>query len=71
MRVVQTYVVRLLTDTENAQPLRGTLRCVTDEREYAFGDQEALLRLLHELIQRTWGTLPADGMSRSRSAPHD
>ena len=71
MRAVQTYVMRLLADTEDAQALRGTLGCVTDGRDYSFGDEGAFLRLLHELIQRALDTQPADGMSGSRPAPHD
>jgi hypothetical protein len=71
VRVVQTCVVRLLADTQDAQTLRGTLRCVTDERDYAFGDEGAFLRLLHELIRHALETQSVEGTRSPRSAPHD
>lgn len=46
MRTMQTYILRLLVDTETPHVIRGVIRAVEDDAEQAFGDGLALLALL-------------------------
>lgn len=49
MRIIQTFVLRLLLDTECPGELRGSLYCIADNSEYAFADAEALLAQLRQV----------------------
>jgi hypothetical protein len=52
MRTVQTLVLRLWVDTDEPQALRGAVRCVTEEQEHPFADEQALLSLLRQMAGR-------------------
>ncbi|MDE3088634.1 MAG: hypothetical protein KGJ80_04530 [Chloroflexota bacterium] len=49
MRTIQTFVLRLLMDSDAPETLRGALRSVADGTEMHFGDSQALLALLRRL----------------------
>lgn len=49
MRIIQTFVLRLLLDAECPGELRGSLYCIADNSEYAFADAEALLAQLRQV----------------------
>ena len=51
MRTIQTFILRLLADTEESQVLRGAVRCVSDDKEQTFTDAQSLLALLHGMCQ--------------------
>jgi hypothetical protein len=51
LRVIRTFILRLLIEADEAQQLRGTVCPVGDEQEYAFRDTQSLLHLLHQLVQ--------------------
>jgi len=51
MRTIQTFVLRLLADTEEPQMLRGAVRCVSANEEQTFADAQSLLALLHGMCQ--------------------
>jgi hypothetical protein len=49
MRTIQTYILRLLMDTEEPHALRGVIRAVANDEEHAFADEPALLYLLRRM----------------------
>ncbi len=49
MRIIRTFVLRLLVDTESLI-LRGTVRAVEEEAERPFVGEEALLALVREMV---------------------
>ncbi len=49
MRTIQTFVLRLFVDTDEPNTLRGSLRLISNEAEYAFVDARGLLDLLQQL----------------------
>ena len=51
MRTIQTFVLRLLVNTEEPQALRGAVRCVSDNEERTFADAQSLLALLRGMRQ--------------------
>ncbi len=53
MRTIQTFVLRLLVDTEDPRALRGAVRCVSDDEEQTFADAQSLLALLRGMCQAT------------------
>ncbi len=53
MRVVHTFVVRLLTDSEEPGALRGVVRAVADAQVHPFGDEPALLDILRVLVRES------------------
>ncbi len=48
MRIIRTFVLRLLIDTDEPERLRGSLRSILNDSEYPFADEQALLGLLSE-----------------------
>jgi hypothetical protein len=52
MRTIRTYILRLLTDTEEPHALRGVIRAVADDREQTFSDGQVLLTLLSQMGSR-------------------
>ncbi len=60
MRVVHTFVVRLLMDTEEPGTLRGVVRTVATAQDHTFTDEAMLLKLL-----RTFGKAPALSVARA------
>lgn len=51
MRVLKTFILRMLIDSETPHVLRGAVRAVADDEEYTFTDGQALLALLCEISQ--------------------
>jgi len=49
MRMMRTYILRLLVDAEEPHTLRGVIRTVTDGTEQSFADGQALLALLRRM----------------------
>ncbi len=49
MRTIQTFVLRLLIDSDSPEALRGVIRSVTDNEEFHFVDGQTLLTLLRRL----------------------
>lgn len=49
MRTIQTFVLRLLTNSEEPQALRGTIHAVSNGEEQPFADGPALLALLRQM----------------------
>ncbi|MEA3334857.1 MAG: hypothetical protein U9R25_03040 [Chloroflexota bacterium] len=69
MREIQTFVLRLLVDTDEPHALRGVLRAVVDDEEHSFTDEESLLPLLLRMSRGTVGSLAdCDGQE---SSPQD
>jgi len=59
MRTMQTYILRLLVDTETPHVVRGMIRAVEGDAEHAFGDGLALLALLCRMSDRNGQTASA------------
>lgn len=53
MRTVQTFILRLLVDTDHPQALHGTVQAVADGEARPFASLEALLTLLRRMGQDT------------------
>lgn len=53
MRTIQTFVLRLLTTSEEPQTLRGTIHAVSSGEEQPFTDGPALLALLRRMVNAT------------------
>jgi hypothetical protein len=51
MRVIHTCILRLFTDQDEPETLRGLLRSLPHGGEYTFKGDSALLELIHLLIQ--------------------
>jgi hypothetical protein len=49
VRVLKTFVLRLLIDSEAPHVLHGAVRAIADDEEYTFTDGQALLALLYEI----------------------
>jgi len=49
MRRIQTFILRLLLDTDDPHVLRGALRSVADDEDHPFASAQSLVNLLHEL----------------------
>ncbi len=45
MRTIQSFILRLLVDTDQPDTLHGSLRCVNDDTEQPFTDEAMLDRL--------------------------
>lgn len=61
MRLYQTYLVRLLIDTDPLNPeLRGSLQIIGDQRTYSFKSGLALLSLLKGFNQANVEGHPAN-----------
>ncbi len=67
MRTIQTFVLRLFVDTDEPNTLRGSLRLISNEAEYAFVDARGLLDLLQQLAAPSAETPSAE--SDSATAP--
>jgi len=50
MRIIRTFILRLLVDTESPL-LRGTVRAVEEDVEWPFVGEEALLALVREMVR--------------------
>ena len=59
MRKIQTFILRLLTNTDETQTLRGAVRAVADDEEQTFADEQALLALLRRMGHTTGGVAEA------------
>jgi hypothetical protein len=65
MRSTQTYILRLLIDTDDPKRLRGSIRSVIDGEERPFSGDETLLSLLHAWVDdsNTPSSFTATGIS--------
>ncbi len=52
MRTIQTFVLRLLTNADDPQALRGMLQAVASGEEQPFTDGPALLALLQQMASK-------------------
>jgi hypothetical protein len=52
MRTMQTFVLRLLVDSNEPQTLRGVIRSVASGEEHAFTAEQDLLAYLRDLLDR-------------------
>jgi len=62
VRTVETFVLRMLIDTEEPNALRGAVRTVANDEEHPFADERALLALLRQMCLaklRELGSAPA------------
>ncbi len=73
MRTIQTFVLRLFVDTDEPNTLRGSLRLISNEAEYAFVDARGLLDLLQQLAAPPAETSSAenDGATAPPTAQED
>jgi len=55
MHTIQTFILRLLVDTDEPQALRGTVRSVTDDEKHSFTDGPSLLALLRRMTHSITG----------------
>jgi hypothetical protein len=68
MRTIQSFILRLLVDTDQPEALHGVLRCVSDDTEQAFADETALVDLLRHWVNRSaQPSIPAT----STGEPHE
>jgi hypothetical protein len=51
MHTLHTFILRLMTDTDNPERLRGALQPLAEDNVYPFADEYALLGLLRQFIQ--------------------
>ncbi len=51
MRILKTFVLRLLIDSETPTTLRGAIRAIANDEEYTFTDGQTLLALLQQIGQ--------------------
>jgi hypothetical protein len=49
MRTIQTYILRLLVDSDEPHTVRGVIQAVADDEEQAFADGQALLTWLRRM----------------------
>ncbi len=66
MRTIQTFVLRLFVDTDEPNTLRGSLRLISNEAEYAFVDARGLLDLLQQLAAPPAEIHPAESDSAAK-----
>jgi len=53
VRSIQTFILRLLADSDEPQALRGMIRSVTNDSELSFTDESSLLAVLRRLAETT------------------
>lgn len=51
MRVIRTFILRLLIDAKEPYACRGTIQALTDDEKYPFVGEAALLSLVSRLAQ--------------------
>jgi hypothetical protein len=49
MRSIHVFVLRLLSNTDDPDGLRGVLRPLDDDNDYAFADGQSLMTLLKHM----------------------
>ena len=64
MRKIQTFILRLLMDTEESQALRGAVRFVSNAEEHTFADGQSLLALLRRMCQTSEPADEEEGAGR-------
>jgi len=50
LRVIRTFILRLLVNSSEPEALRGDLRPMPEGEAQPFPDEQALLALLHRLV---------------------
>jgi hypothetical protein len=65
MRTIQSFILRLLVDSDRPDMLHGSLRCVTDEYARPFMNERDLVILLHHLsaAEQTSSSISLDTFS--------
>ncbi len=58
MRVIRTFILRLLVNSAEPEALRGDLRPMPEGEAQPFPDEQALLALLHRLASPARESLP-------------
>jgi hypothetical protein len=53
MRTIQSFILRLLVDTDQPDTLHGLLRCVSDNSEQSFTDEAMLIAALRHWMNRS------------------
>ena len=53
MRVIRTFILRLLVNSAEPEALRGDLRPLPEGEAQPFPDEQALLALLHRMVIET------------------
>ena len=53
MRTIQSFILRLLVDTDQPDTLHGSLRCVSDDAEQSFMDEAMLIAVLRRWMNRS------------------
>jgi|GEM_PF-6823708 hypothetical protein len=51
MRIIKTCIVKLVVDSDDPKSLRGKLHLVESDDEFAFKDEQSLLKLLKQISQ--------------------
>jgi hypothetical protein len=59
LRVIHTFILRLLVNSSEPQILRGDLRPMPEGEAQPFSDEQALLVLLRRLVSPSGETPPA------------
>jgi hypothetical protein len=59
LRVIRTFILRLLVDSAEPEALRGDLRPMPEGKAQPFPDEQALLALLHRLASPAQESPPA------------
>ncbi len=49
MRTIQTFIVRLVVESEEPEAVRGVVRSITSDEEHTFTDGQMLLALLRQM----------------------
>ncbi len=60
MRKIQTFILRLLTNTDEPHTLRGVVTAVTSDEVHTFRDGEGLLVWLRQMHDATTGGQQSD-----------
>ena len=68
MRTIQSFLLRLLVDTDQPEALHGVLRCVSDDTDQPFADEATLVDLLRRRVNRS---APPSISATPTGAPHE
>lgn len=71
MRTIQTFVLRLLTNSDDPQGLRGVLQAVASGEEQPFKDGSALLALLKRMAAETPESQPIPGCKQKHKIKNE
>jgi len=73
LRVIRTFILRLLVNSAGPEALRGDLRAMPEGEAQPFPDEQALLALLRQLVvespQKARGKVDDEQVSRRKEVP--